>query len=128
YGNAARLSLDAFELENGLLQPQELVALGLDRLLDGEGALSELSQVLDRFPSLGDEQLILSLLDVGLGRRVLERQPVLDGRAVPGEQDQGRRVCSLGAEAQVEQNERIWIEGLAQKVDIPREPDPDDEG
>ena len=54
---------------------------------------------------------------------VLEGQPVALGRAVAGQQDQRRRIRGLGREGQVQQDERIGVERLAEQVDVAGEPE-----
>ena len=85
------------------------------------GSASRAPRLCFRISVLPVEQLaVLGVLDVRLGCRVLERQPVAQRRAVAGQQDQRRRVGSLGREREVEEDERVGIERLASGAgDVP---------
>ena len=67
----------AFERQNRLLHPQELLILGAQRLLDGQRAFGDFGQMLERLLAGRDEPLVLLLLDIGLTRRVLEGGPIV---------------------------------------------------
>lgn len=57
------------------------------------------------------EQLaVLLLLEVGFRGRVLERHPVTQRGATPGEEDERRRIRGLRGEGEVQEDERVRVE------------------
>ena len=108
------------ERQDRLLHPQELVVLRAQRLLDRQRAFGDLGQVLERLLAGRDEALVLLLLEIGLGGRVLEGRAIVSRGAVACQQDERRGVGRLGAERQVQEDERIRIERLRQEIDVGR--------
>lgn len=97
-----------------------------DRLLHGEDPGFECGDLYQNLRIAGQEPFVLGVGEISFLGGMFERQPVAVGGAVAGQQDQGCGVRSLGAEREIQQDERERIERPHQQHDVGREPHPHD--
>jgi hypothetical protein len=87
--------------------------------------------LLERFHVLEDlgvavqQPFVLLIGDVGLLGGVLQRQPVALCGPVAGQQDERRGIGRLGGEGEVQQDEGIRVERLAEQVGVAGHPEAD---
>ena len=93
------------ESEDRFLHPEELEVRGPERLLDGERALGDLGEVLERLLARRDQLLVLLFLEIGLVGRMFQGGPVVDSGPVAGQEDQRRSVGRLGTERKIQQDD-----------------------
>ncbi len=71
------------------------------------------------------EPLVLLLLEVGLGRGMLEGHPVAHRGAIARQQNERRCIGCLRREGEIQQDERIWVKRPAEQECVGAQPDCD---